>query len=140
MKTAIYDLLAADGTLMAALTGGLYADAVEISRQATAAAYDANGELLPCGLLKQETGTPWGPHEHSGRLYVTLWLYDRDGYMAIETARKRAYALLQRAKLTPSDGSGNYEVTHVGDVLDQEEPSLGATMAMSRYQCTVQRG
>lgn len=140
MKTAIYNLLSGDGALMATLTGGLYGSVSEISRQNTPAAFDANLEMLPCALVKQEGGTPWGPHEQSGRLYVTVWFYDRASHTAIEAARKRVYALLHRAKLTPVDGSGCYEVVHGNDLLDLEEPVIGAAMAMSRFVCTVQRG
>lgn len=139
MKTAIYNLLAGDAALMAALTGGLHVSS-EISRQTTPSAYDGNGELRPCALLKQETGTPWGPHEHSGRLYLVVYFYDRASQTAIETARKRAYALLHRIKLTPSDGSGNYEIVHADDVLDAEDTEIGAAMAVSRFVATVQRG
>lgn len=138
MIDAILAALQADSTLTTTLTGGLYR-AKEISRQETPNAYDANGELLPCALVKQETATPWGPIYDSGRIYATVWFYDRDGYTAIEAARKRVYTLLHRAKLTPVDGSGNYDIRHSGDVLDQEDPVLSVPMAMSRYVCTVQR-
>lgn len=140
MKTAIYNLLAADGTLTGYLTGGLYGTQTEISRQVTPAAFDGNKELLPCGLVKQETATPWGPHDDSGRLYVVVYLYEREGYANIELARKRIYTLLHRQKLTPTDGSGNYDVRHANDLLDMEDQSLGVSMAMSRYVCMVQRG
>ena len=139
MIDAVVALLQNDATLSAILTGGVHR-AVEISRQATPDAYDGRRELLPCALVKQETGTPWGPHEDSGRLYITVWFYARDSYTAIEAARKRVYALLHRSKLTPSDGSGCYDIRHANDLLDQEEPELGVPMAMSRYVATVQRG
>lgn len=139
MKAAIYNLLNSDSTLMSALTGGLYHEVSEISRQATPDAYDGNKELQPCALIRQETGTPWGPHDHSARLYVTIWFYERNGYTNIEAARKRVYDLLHRQKLTPVDGSGNYDIRHADDLLDQEEPELGVSMAMSRYVATMER-
>jgi len=138
MKSAIYNLLSADATLIGLLTGGVYAGK-EISPQATSGAYDANKELLPCGLIRQEAATPWGPHPDSGRLYVTIWFYDRAGYASIEAARKRVYALLHRQKLTPTDGSGNFDIRHANDLLDMEDPTLGAAMCMSRFVATVQR-
>lgn len=138
MIDAITSLLQGDATVTAALTGGVHR-ANEISRQGTPTAYDANGELLPCALVRQESGTPWGPHEHSGRLYVVVVIYQRSGLATIETARKRVYALLHRQKLTPVDGSGCYEVRWSNDVLDQEDPALGVSMALSRYVATVQR-
>lgn len=139
MIDAVLTLLQDDTALNAALTGGVHR-AVEISRQATPDAFDGNGELLPCALVKQETATPWGPHDDSGRLYVVIYFYERAGYTNIETARKRVYSLLHRAKLTPEDGSGNYDIRHGNDLIDLEDPALNVPMAMSRYVATVQRG
>ncbi len=139
MIDAVLTLLQYDAAIAGVLPGGVQR-AVEISRQATPGAFDANGELRACALVKQETATPWGPHEDSGRLYITIYLYERAGYDAIEAARKRIYALLHRQKLTPVDGSGCYEVRHVNDVIDAEDSALHVPMAMSRYMATVERG
>lgn len=138
MIDAILTLLQYDAALGGLLTGGTHAGK-EISLQETPSAYDANKELLPCGLIRQEGATPWGPHPDSGRLYVTIWFYDRASYASIEAARKRVYALLHRQKLVPTDGSGNYEIRHANDLLDMEDPTLGAAMCMSRFVATVQR-
>lgn len=137
MLTAVYNLLVADTTLMSKLTGGIYRTQ-EISRQATAAAYDTNLELKPCALLKGTTATPWGPHANSGRLYFQLWLYERSGYASIEPARLRIYTLLHRVRVTPTSG-GCYEIVHVGDLLDQEDTGLGAALIQSRFMGTIQR-
>lgn len=132
MIDTLLGALQSDPTLQTALTGGVYR-AAEISRQATPDAYDANMELQPCALLRQETATPWGPHEHSARVYVTVFFYQRDGYDVIEAARARVYALLHRSKVV------GWEVRHVNDLLDMTDPALGMPMAISRYQCTVNR-
>jgi hypothetical protein len=139
MKTAIYNLLSGDATLMGTLTGGLYGSAVEISRQATPGAFDGNGELLPCALLKLETASPWGPHDDSGRLYVVVYFYERSGYSNIEAARKRVYELLHRVKVTPVADGGNYDIRHGNDLIDIEDQALHVPMALSRYVATVQR-
>lgn len=133
MIDAITALLQTDAPLTAILTGGVHR-AQEISRQTTPTAFDANKELKPCALVKQETATPWGVHRDSGRLYVVIYFYDRHGYTNIEAARQRVYALLHRVKVT-----GSYEVRHADDVLDQEEESLGAAMAVSRFVVTMER-
>ncbi|GIV73540.1 hypothetical protein [Caldilinea sp.] len=138
MIDAVVTLLQNDATLAAILTGGVHR-AVEISRQETPGAFDNNRELLPCALVKQESATSWGPHPHSGRLYIAVWFYQRRGYDAVEAARKRVYQLLHRRKLMPGDGSGCYEMRHAGDLLDAEEAELGVSMAMSRYVATVER-
>ena len=138
MIEAITTLLQGDSQLTAILTGGVY-HAAEVSRQATPDAYDEWRELKPCALVRQETLTPWGPYEHSGRLFVTIWFYQRAGYDAIEAARKRVYDLLHRKRIAPESGEGCWDVVHVNDLLDQEDPGLGVPMAMSRYVATIQR-
>jgi hypothetical protein len=142
MITAVYNALAGDATLLAQLSGGVYnaVTAHEISRQNTPAAYDANGELLPCCLVTQESATPWGEIYHAGRLYILLYFYQRYGYDSIETARKRVYALLDRQVLTPTDGSGCYRIDHATDILGSEDQGLGAAMQVSRYMAMIQRG
>lgn len=137
MRDALYQRLTGDGTLMAVLTGGLHTQ-TEISRQNTPAAFDTNGEILPCGLLKFETQTPWGPFAHGSRLYFSLLLYQRAGYQAIETARQRLYALLHRQKVTPATGSC-WQIRHSSDVPDVEDAALGCSLAISRFVATILR-
>lgn len=132
MIDTLLAVLTTDAMLTGILTGGIYR-AKEISRQTTPAAYDANRELRPCALVRQETTTPWGPHDHSGRVYVTVWFYQRDGYAQIEAARARVYALLHRTNIV------GWDVRHINDLLDMADPALHVPMAMSRYQCTVNR-
>lgn len=133
MIDTITALLQNDATLSGILTGGVQR-AQEISRQTTPGAFDANRELLPCALVKQEATTPWGVHDDSARLYVMVYFYDRHGYTNIEAARQRIYALLHRVRV-----AGSYDVRHANDVLDQEEAALGAAMAVSRYVVTMER-
>lgn len=137
MIETIVSALTGDATLMALLTGGVYR-AQEISRQATPAAFDANLEVKPCGLVKQEAATRWGPLEDSGRVYVVVWLYERSGYTSIEAARKRIYTLLHRKQLSGS--AKLYWVEHSNDLLDGEDPATTWAMILSRFVCTVERG
>jgi len=137
MRAAVKALLESDSTLMATLTGGLHT-ATEISRQGTPEAFDANGEIEPCGLLKFGTVTPYGPHDHSARLYFSVMLYQRSGYDNVEAARERIYALLHQQRVTPSIGAC-WEIAHADDVLDQEDEALGCSLAVSRYVAMVRR-
>ena len=50
----IVGLLEDDETLADYLTGGIFV-AEEISRQRTPGAFDTNGEILPCALVKSGT-------------------------------------------------------------------------------------
>lgn len=133
---AIFAALQGDSALGAILSGGLY-DGVavdDISRQATPAAYDAWGEMLPCAILKPESQAPTGPHHDGARLFVTLWLYQQRGAAEIDAARERAYQVLHRAQL-----AGMWEVRHANDVLGAEVQALGVPVIMSRYVALVNR-
>lgn len=141
MITAIVARLSADATLATALPGGVHTgEAVgRISQQTTPTAFDANREIRPCVLVKAETATPWGPHAHSGRLYVVLYLYQRFGYDSIEAARKRCYSLLQKQQVAPADGTGCYEIVHANDLLGLEDQALGCSLLVCRYVATLMR-
>lgn len=122
----------ADGTLSSLLTGGIHATS-EISKQLTPAAYDANGELLPCALVTTPGEFPDGPNDIAGRLNCTVYLYERTGYAAIDTARDRARALFHRTKVgDPSDGV--FEMRWTGSVNEQRDLTLDASMHVIRFE------
>ncbi len=135
LRSALLTVLTSDATLTATLTGGVYGEP-EISRQATPAAFDTNGEVEPCALLTIEAEDPAGPFETSSRAFVAVYFYARSGYSAIDTALARVYALLHRTRVS---GEGVWEIRHAGDVRDQSDPALGCAMSMSRYQVTWRR-
>ena len=140
MRDAIYSLLSGDSTLMATLTGGLHqADEIgEISRQATPAAFDANQEIQPCGLIRFSSIAPTGPYVHSARLTFSIYLYELRGYTNIETARARIYTLLQQTSVTPSVG-GCWEIRHTDDVLDTRDSALECSLAITRFEAIIRR-
>lgn len=131
MRDTIKAYLEADMTLMALLTGGIYAG-TEITRQSTPDAFDANGEVEPCALVSAEAEDPTGPYGHSARSFVTVYLYERSGYTNIDAARARIYVLLHRDRV----GTSVWDVRHVGDILDQRDPALNCAMAVTRFQVT----
>jgi len=139
--SAMVAALQGDATLAGVLTGGVYDGLAvgEVSRQATPAAYDEFGELLPCALVMPESAGPVGPLPDSGREFVVVWLYDQHDYAVIETARQRVYALLHRVKVgTAADAV--FDVRHANDVLGSQVQALGLPMIASRYAATVWRG
>jgi hypothetical protein len=140
MRDAIYALLSGDATLMATLTGGLHkaAEVGEISRQTTPAAFDANGEIQPCGLLRFGSISPMGPYVHSARLIIALYFYEPKGYQNVDAARERAYVLLHRAKVTPAVGAC-WEIRHTDDVPDGRDSALECSLAISRFEAVIRR-
>lgn len=125
---------------MASLTGGLYAaaDVGEISRQDTPAAFDANNEIEPCGLLRMGTTIPYGPYRHSQRQFFTVYIYERYGNTSIEAARNRLYTLLHRGCVSPSTG-GCWEINHTGDIPDQRDTALDCSLIVCQYEAVYRR-
>jgi len=128
LREDIQTTLAADATLAALLTGGIYAGTT-ISRQGTPEAFDANSELLPSALVSVETESPNGPYVTSSRLFLTVRFYQDGGYDVIDDARERVFALLNAQKV----GTNVWEILHTDDVLDQADPGLGCSLTVSRY-------
>lgn len=141
MRRAIYNALQADSSLLALLPGGLYdaAEVGEISRQTTPAAFDANGELQACALLRWRGPTSIAassPYRHGARGTVELYFYNPPD----DQARERVYDLLHDARLAPVGSSAaNWRIEHADDVLAQEDPALNAALQVSRYQVLIRR-
>lgn len=125
----VRDYLAADGTLMAYLPGGLHVGVGEISRTLTPAAFDARRELMACGLVNGGGDTPDGPTAYAGRMLVNVWLYHPTGDAALETAAARVRALLHRTSLP-----GIYEVRWAFDSPPFTEEALSARGLATRYE------
>lgn len=135
-RTEIAELLAADSTLMAILTGGVHA-AREITRQGTPTAFDVNLELLPCALVKTPTEAAFGPYDDSASEFAHIYLYERSGFASIDAALERIYTLLHQQKIS---GERVWEIIWANDIKDQEDPALDASMHMSIYQVVRAKG
>jgi len=124
-------VLSADATLMASLTGGVFADVVEVSRQKTAGAFDANEELKPCALVKEGVESRRGPYREnvSVQTPIIIYFYERDGYAAIESAMSRTLTLLQLAKI----GTGTWEVAYESTVNHQRDQALDCSLTTMRF-------
>jgi hypothetical protein len=105
LSEAIRDVLAADVTLAALLVGGIYSHEQTgrngISRVTTPDAYEADGFLRACAVVKAgevRAGSAVRDSRAGMRQAVAVSLYDDgdNGYGAILTARDRAVALLDR--------------------------------------------
>lgn len=133
VKAVIKSLLEGDGTVSGLLTGGVFTER-EIKRtQAGAPPFDANGEIEPCGNIKEEADVPIRPHRHSHRMFVAIYLYERDGYASIQPAADRIYELLHRQKIG-SSGDRIFEVFHSNTLSDLEDDVLDASLIVTRYE------
>jgi hypothetical protein len=111
-ESEIAAILQGDSGLMATLSGGLYVygdlGPAGITRDSTPAAFDPDGYLLPCAIVKQrgdiptfEAGDTAG-QVTSGNQVCELWLYQDTTYTAIDAAKPIIYRLLQGAVLPDS--------------------------------------
>lgn len=126
----IKTLLDADGTLTAIATGGIHV-AVELSRTKTPAAFDADQELLPAILVKEEQEVPYTAVYHGNRAFVALYFYERTGTATIRAMQDRVYVLLDRKPLT-----GYLDVRLVNELAMLEDPALDSSFSQQRYQVT----
>lgn len=113
-ESEVAALLEADATLDALLTGGIYVSAtvgpLGITRETNPAAFDANGWLKPCALVRERNKVPEGSvldfdaQIESVRQIVEVWLYadSSAGYATLDTAAQRIRALLMGETLTAS--------------------------------------
>jgi hypothetical protein len=131
---AVLAHLLADETFTAPLTGGVYAVGVdgvqEISRQSTPAAFDANGELLPCCLIKLETTVPIGPYKTSARQYLILYVYQRGDWDVIDDTIDQAITLLNDQTIPDA---AIWSINWDDLVTDLAEDAINANMGYVRF-------
>jgi len=142
--SSIKTRLEADATLLATATGGIY-DLTEtgrlgINRTNTPAAFDSNGVIKPCVLLRLRSSTPDyvlqddTSQYQSVREMIEVYFYEDSGYTAIETMRTRCYALLQATQVT-----GAFAIRWAGDIRSSIDFDLNASVERSDYQVTTKR-
>lgn len=131
--------LRADATLMATLTGGVWSSA-EIgpdgirrgTNSPTKTAFDANGYLKPCALVRQRGNVPDGMVRDdvaqvlTATQVVEVYFYQDRGFGAIDQATARVRALLQGHQLT---GAFPLQLANVVDRLRDEGALQGASLA-----------
>lgn len=142
--TAIYTVLAADATLLAAATGGVWDyDAIGrkgLNRTITPTAFTSAGIIKPCVLVKlrsrvvdpslADDANQWS----AARETVEVWLYQDTGYTTVETMRARVYALLHAKQI-----DGTFQVLWQQDIRQQRDPVLDATVERSDYVAVTRR-
>jgi hypothetical protein len=95
----------ADTTLMQTLTGGVFTSGTVgingITRDVAPTAFDANGYLEPCALVRQRGNVPDGnvrdgmAQTTSAIQVVEIYVYEDTGYTNIDAALARMYVLFE---------------------------------------------
>ncbi len=129
LSSEIKTVLQANAPLMAILTGGIFCDVEEISRQNTAAAFDTNREIKPSALIKLGVETKRGPFLRSVQTPLTIYFYERQGYANIASAMVMAYNLLNDAQV----GTGVWELTYDVSVSQQRDTALDCALGSLRF-------
>jgi hypothetical protein len=112
------------------LTGGIFNDVEEISRQNTPGAFDSTSkELKPCMLIKLGTELKTGPYERSVQSPVTIYFYQRDNYDVIEQAMELAYDDLNDQRI----GTGVWQLMYDISVPQQRDVALDCPLGMQRF-------
>ncbi len=139
MKAAVATYLKSDSTLVGLLSGGIYHEAIEISRQETPTAFDSNSEVMACALIKLGSTVPVGPLPNSAQQPIDIYLYHPSSYLSLQIAVNRVYKLLDKMKLTPEAGGKCWEIVHENDTPDDKDPALGVPMKRSRFIAVINR-
>lgn len=146
-------ILYADATLRGLLTGGIYVnggiwdeDEEEyvndvgwegVTRETTPAAFDSDGFLRPCALVRQRARVTTGEvidydaQIESARQVVVVWYYDDRLYTVIDQATARTRVLLFGEQL---EDSFELRPGQLNDRLRDPGPLNGAAMATQDWQ------
>lgn len=132
--------LKTDATLLATLAGGIYTSAEVgregITRETVPAAFDGDGYLLPCALVKQRGLTPDNvlveqeTPAASGAQVVDIYVYEDTGYSSIDAALARLRMLLLGHQL-----ANTFPLEWLGDLpRERDDGALqGASMARQEW-------
>lgn len=143
-ESEIAALLLADAPLVAILTGGIYTDqeiGVEGIRRGedspTEAAFDVDGRLLPCAVVRQRGEFPYGDWRSlkektvAVSQVVEVYYYEFRGHDQIDLAKYRACEVLEGVRLTDSYPIWwIMETSHIPDV----GPVMNATVLRQDWQ------
>lgn len=142
--SAAKSVLEADSTLLATATGGVWSwdetGRTGINRTSTPAAFDSDGIIKPCVLLKLRSSIPDGAvvdeatQLTSYQQMIECWLYADVDFTAIETMSSRIYALLHCKRL-----SGPFFFRWAGDIQGPRDMTLDAWVQRSDYMVNAIR-
>lgn len=135
LATDIQGVLEADDDLMAILTGGVWTDVEEINRQNTPDAFDANGEIQPCALIKLGNEYKITDTRRAVRTPVTIYLYQRQGYDSTRPAMVRIHDDLNERRI----GAGVWNIEYETTVYQQRDQALDCALETLRFTAARMR-
>jgi hypothetical protein len=130
LSDSIKTALEANDELMALLTGGIFNEVEEISDQNTPGAFDANGEIKPCALIKLgvesrlRSGIP-----NSVNTPFVIYFYQRQGYDVIGSAMSLAFNDLNEMKI----GTQVWRIEFDLAVNQQRDTALDCALGSLRF-------
>jgi len=127
LTSDITTLLNADNTFKAAITAGAF-DAVEISRPLTPGAFDTNDEIKPCALVKTGAEVNAGNKNYAVKTTLTIYLYQRSGYVALDAGLAQLYAVLHQRHST-----NVWEILFENETARAWDDALNCSLAVVRY-------
>lgn len=141
----IATLISANSAIMAQLSGGVYQSGLlgveGITRETTPAAFDSDGYLLPCCVVRQRDLIPtldvldFDAQVKSSIQVVECWLYqDAPLYDVIDAVSSLLYGLLQGKRLAYS-----YELDLVNAISRQRDGGALGNASLSRLDFAVYR-
>jgi hypothetical protein len=118
-----------DGQLMAVLTGGVFNDVEEISRQRTPGAFDENSEIKPCALIKVPNEGPTGPYVRGVRTSFVIYFYQRAGFDEVEDAMGLVFDDLNEQQI----GNKVWNIEFNNAVYQQRDTALDCALGSLRF-------
>lgn len=131
----IQTVLEADDDLMDILTGGVHTDVEEINRQSTPDAFDANGEIQPCALIKLGNEFKISDTRRAVRTPITIYFYQRQGYDSTRPAMDLTHDLLNEQKI----GDGVWNIEYDTTVYQQRDQALDCALETLRFTAARMR-
>ena len=126
LSDSIKTALEADVALMALLTGGIFNNVEEIrnTSDGTPGAFDANGEIKPCALIKLGVETKTGPHARSVRTPFRIYFYQRQGYDVIDPAEELVFNILNDQQI----GERVWNIEYGSEINQQRDQALDCAL------------
>lgn len=134
LRDDIKTVLDGDDDLMEMITGGVYINISELSRQSAPGAFDSNSEIKPAILIKEGNEMPDGPYSRSVRTSLTLYFYQLTGFDVIDAAMNMVFDLLHEQKT----GDSTWQILYDGRMLDNRlgdirDVALDCSMGVERF-------